>query len=100
MGPSFALLPAFLSYGGWGGSATGNPPEVTITVLAGLLGIGVHFLRALPGLVHDNEDGLRHLPLRLALKMGATRLLILSSVYTAAVLVALLVAGASVGLAQ
>ncbi len=97
---SFALLPAFLSYGGWGGAATGNPPEIVITVLAGLLGIGVHFLRALPGLVHDNEDGLRHLPLRLALKIGATRLLILSSVYTAAVLVALLAAGASVGLGQ
>ena len=97
---SFALLPAFLSYGGWGGAATGNPPEIAITVLAGLLGIGVHFLRALPGLVPDHEDGLRHLPLRIALKVGATRLLILSSVYTAAVLVAMLVTGASVGLSQ
>ena len=25
---SYALLPAFLSYGGWGGDATGNPPEI------------------------------------------------------------------------
>ena len=25
---SYALLPAFLSYGGWGGEARGNPPEV------------------------------------------------------------------------
>jgi 4-hydroxybenzoate polyprenyltransferase len=97
---SFALLPAFLSYGGWGGDAMGDPPEISITVLAGLLGIGVHFLLALPGLVGDNADGYRHLPLRVALKIGATRLLVVSSVYTALVLVGLLAAGNAVGLAQ
>ena len=97
---SYALLPAFLSYGGWGGQATGNPPEISITVLAGLLGVGVHFLRAQPGLVADNEDGHRHLPLRIALRIGATRLLVLSSVWTALVLVGLFVAGNAVGLAQ
>ena len=97
---SYALFPAFLSYGGWGGAATGNPPEISITVLAGLLGVGVHFLRALPGLVADNEDGYRHLPLRIALRTGATRLLVLSSLWTALVLVGLVVAGNAVGLAQ
>lgn len=97
---SYALFPAFLSYGGWGGDALGDPPEISITVLAGLLGIGVHFLRALPGLVADHEDGYRHLPLQIALKIGATRLLILASVYTALVLTGLLVAGNAVGLAQ
>ncbi|GAB3773170.1 4-hydroxybenzoate polyprenyltransferase [Nocardioides ginsengisegetis] len=97
---SYALFPAFLSYGGWGGDFTGNPPEIAITVLAALLGVGVHFLRALPGLVADNEDGLRHLPLRVALRIGATRLLVLSSVWTAAVLVALLITGNAVGLSQ
>ena len=45
-----------------------------MTVLAALLGVGVHVLRALPGLVADNEDGWRHLPLRLALRTGAPRL--------------------------
>ena len=43
-----------------------------------LLGVGVHVLCALPGLVADHEDGCRHLPLRLALKIGATRLLVLA----------------------
>ena len=96
----FALYPAFLSYGGWGGAFEGNPPEIAITVLGALLGVGVHVLRALPGLVDDNEDGYRHLPLRIALKIGATRLLVLGSVYTVAVLVALLLTGNAVGLSQ
>ena len=90
---SYALLPAFLSYGGWGGDATGRPPEIAITVLAALLGVGVHVLRALPGLVDDNEDGLRHLPLRLALRLGAAKVLVLASAWTALVLVALLLVG-------
>ena len=46
---SFALYPAFLSYGGWGGQALGNPPEVAMVVLAAALGVGVHVLCALPG---------------------------------------------------
>ena len=96
----FALYPAFLSYGGWGGAFEGNPPEIAITVLAALLGVGVHVLRSLPGLVADNEDGYRNLPLRIALRIGATRLLVLGSVYTAAVLVALLLTGNAVGLSQ
>ena len=45
-------------------------------------GLGVHLLRALPGLVPDNKDGLRSLPLRIALRTGAPRLLVLSSVFT------------------
>ena len=97
---SYALFPAFLSYGGWGGDFTGNPPEIAIIVEAALLGVCVHFLRALPGLVADNEDGLRHLPLRVALKIGATRLLVISSVATTGLLVALLLTGNAVGLSR
>jgi 4-hydroxybenzoate polyprenyltransferase len=102
---SFALYPAFLSYGGWGGGETlaepfGAPPEISMTVLAALLGVGVHVLRSLPGLVGDRADGYRSLPLRIALKTGATKLLVYASVYTAAVLGALLVVGSNVGLAQ
>ena len=63
---AYGLLPAFLSYGGWGGRAEGDPPTVVLTVLAALLGVAVHVLLALPDLVDDNADGLRHLPLRLA----------------------------------
>jgi hypothetical protein len=97
---SFALLPAFLSYGGWGGQDNGSPPEISMTVLAAALGVGVHFLRALWGLVPDNADGWTYLPLKLGLKLGASRLLWVSSVYTLGVLVAMAFAATSVGLAQ
>lgn len=97
---SFALLPAYLSFGGWGGQAEGNPPETSIVVLAALLGIGVHFTRAVWGLVADHEDGWTYLPLKLGLKIGATRLLALSTVYTVVIVVLLAVAGAKVGLSR
>ena len=97
---SFALYPAYISYGGWGGQAEGPPPEVVMTVLAGLLGIGVHFLRSIWGLVADNEDGWTYLPLRLGLKLGATRLLVLTSAYLVAVLIAMGIAGSMNGLSQ
>jgi hypothetical protein len=97
---SFGLLPAFLSYGGWGGQDNGPPPEVLVTVLAAALGIGVHFLRALWGLVPDNADGWTYLPLKLGLRLGASRLLWASSVYTVGALVALAFAATSVGLSQ
>lgn len=94
----FGLYPAYLAYGGWNGTGVDTPPTVVMTVLAGLLGLGVHFLRSLPGLVPDNKDGLRSLPLRFALKTGAPRLLVLSGVFTGAVVVAQLVAGQAIGL--
>ncbi len=97
---AFALYPFFLSYGGWGGDATGDPPQVVMVVLAALLGIGVHVLAALPGLVADHEDGIRHLPLRVALRLGATRVLVIALAWTVLDVVAMLVVGNSVGLAQ
>lgn len=97
---SYALYPAYLSYGGWNGSGSDTPPEIAITVVAALLGVGVHVLRSLPGLVVDNQDGYRSLPLRIAMRTGATRLLVIGCVYVALVLVALLVVAQRVGLAQ
>lgn len=97
---SFALYPAFLSYGGWGGAYVGEPPEITITVLAALLGVCVHVLRALPGLVADHREGQRHLPLRIALRIGAPRLLWVTVGLTVLVVAALAVEGTRVGLAQ
>ncbi len=97
---SFALLPAYLSYGGWGGQAVGSAPETPIVVLAALLGIGVHFMRAVWGLVADHEDGWTYLPLKLGLKLGATRLLALATVYTAAIVIALVAVGVQVGLSR
>jgi 4-hydroxybenzoate polyprenyltransferase len=97
---AFALYPAYLSYGGWGGAARGHPPTVAMTVAAGLLGVGVHVLTSLPGLVDDNRAGRRHLPLRLALRVGAPRLLVLTTVYCAALTGVIAVLGATVGLSR
>ena len=87
----YALYPAYLSYGGWGGTGSDTPPEVATTVMAALLGVGVHVLRALPGLVADHQDGYRSLPLRIAVRTGARRLLVVTCVYVVVVLVVLLV---------
>ncbi|MBI2245347.1 MAG: hypothetical protein HYU55_15910 [Nocardioides sp.] len=97
---AYAGYPAFLSYGGWGGAAVGEPPQVAMVVLAAALGLGVHVLCALPGLVADHEDGLRHLPLRVALRIGATRLLVLALAWTVLAVAGLLVVGNSVGLSR
>jgi len=97
---SFAAYPFFLSHGGWGGGWSGSPPETLMVVLAALLGIGVHFLTALWGLVADHEDRWAYLPLKLGLRMGATRLLILTLLYCAALVAALLYTGHTVGLSR
>ena len=97
---SFGLLPAFLSYGGLGGGYHGGPPTIELTVLAALLGIGIHFLNALPDLVEDNETGVRHLPLRIALRIGAPRLLYISIAYTLLVSAGIVIAALRVGLRQ
>jgi 4-hydroxybenzoate polyprenyltransferase len=95
---SFGLLPTFLSYGGWGGGYHGGPATASMTLLAALLGVGVHFMTALPDLVGDNHNGVRSLPLRVALRIGAPRLLLVTSLYMALVLAGLVVAGLTVGL--
>ena len=95
---SFGLLPTFLSYGGWGGGYHGGPATAVMTLLAALLGIGVHFMTALPDLVGDNHNGVRSLPVRVALRIGAPRLLVVTSIYLALVLAGLVVAGLTVGL--
>ncbi|MCW2797401.1 UbiA family prenyltransferase [Nocardioides sp.] len=97
---AFALYPAFLSYGGWAGNADGGPPEPWLVVLAALLGIGAHFLTSLWGLVPDNADGWTYLPLKLGLRLGAGRLLAVTCLYIALVLVGMAFAGTYVGLAQ
>jgi 4-hydroxybenzoate polyprenyltransferase len=96
----YGLLPAFLSYGGLGGGMHGGPPTVAMTVLAALLGVGVHVLTALPDLVEDNSNGVRHLPLRIALRIGAPRLLYVSAAATALVVVGIVVTALTVGLRQ
>ena len=95
---SFALYPAFLAYGGWNGVGTTTPPTVAMTVLAAALGLGLHLLSALPGLVQDHEEGERSLPMVLALRTGTPRLLLAAGVFTAVVVVGIFVAGRTVGL--
>ncbi|ANH38279.1 UbiA prenyltransferase family protein [Nocardioides dokdonensis FR1436] len=96
---AFATYPAFLSYGGWGGVGTGDAPQPALVVLAALLGVGVHVLSALWGLVPDHEDEWTYLPLRLGLKLGAAKLLTVTAVYLALVVVAMAFVGTSLGLA-
>ena len=60
----------------------------------------MHFLLALPGLVDDNKDGRRHFPLRIALRTGASRLLLLTGIYLTLTAAGLVMAAVSVGLKQ
>lgn len=95
---AYALYPAFLSYAGTTAQPEGVAPQPAMVVLAALLGIGVHLLTALWGLVADHEDGWTYLPLRLGLKLGAARLLALTSTYLGLVVAGLAVTGTLVGL--
>lgn len=97
---TFALYPAFLSYGGWGGSIHGDAPTWQVTVAAALVGITLHFVTSLGDLVADNKSGARNLPLQLALRLGAPRLLLVTVIATAAALAGLVTAVLSVGLLQ
>jgi hypothetical protein len=97
---AFALYPSYLSYGGWGGGGHGNPPTIAMTVLAALLGIGVHLLLSTGGLVSDNRTSRRSLPLRVGLRLGASRLLVLAGAYCAVIVLLMGVVGATTGLSQ
>lgn len=97
---TFALLSWFITLGGWGREADGSAPLTTFTVLAAALGVMVHFLTALPDLVTDNEAGVRHLPLRIAVKIGAPRLLWASLLLTLGVVALLVVSALTAGIAR
>ena len=69
-----------------GGAAarTATRPTIAMTVLAALLGVGVHVLHlAARAWSTTTSAGRRHLPLRLALRVGAPRLLVLAGLYCA-----------------
>ncbi|TIC78901.1 UbiA family prenyltransferase [Nocardioides sp. GY 10127] len=95
----WALYPAFLSLGGWGGLHRGDPPEPVLVGLAALAGVGVHVLVSTWELVEQREDGWDTLPLRLGLALGANRLLLACLVYLALVAAATAWAGTQLGLA-
>ena len=94
---TFALLSWFICLSGLDRGAGGSAPLTWFTVLCALLGICVHFLTSLPDLVRDNAARVRHLPLRVALHIGATKLLVFSAVATLAVLATLVIEILSAG---
>lgn len=95
-----SLLLTFVAYGGPGWGLWGGPPTWEMTAAAAALAVGVHFLTSLPDLVGDNRTGVRHLPLRIALRVGAPRLLLLSGLVTAAAVVAVVLVALGPGLRQ
>lgn len=96
---AFALYPAFLSLGGWGGATSGPAPNPAMVAVSALLGVGVHLLCSVWGLVPDHEDGWRTIPLRIGLHLGAGRLLSLATLWIGACLVVLAFLGTYQGLA-
>jgi 4-hydroxybenzoate polyprenyltransferase len=94
---TFALLAGFVTWAGWSRGTDGSAPLTWFVVLSAALGVCVHFLTSLPDLVRDNASRVRHLPLRVALHTGATKLLVISGVVTLLVLVTLVVQIVSVG---
>jgi 4-hydroxybenzoate polyprenyltransferase len=97
---TFGLLPAFLAYGGWGKGVHGDPPTYAVTGAAAAVGFCLHFVTTLGDLVDDNKSGARNLPLRLALRIGAPRVLVLTILLTAAAVAGLAVATLTIGLRQ
>jgi hypothetical protein len=63
-----------------------------------VLGVCVHFLTTLPDLVDDNRSGVRNLPLRIALRTGAPRLLLATLVVSLLALAGWVVIGLDPGL--
>jgi 4-hydroxybenzoate polyprenyltransferase len=96
---TFALLTYFITLGGWGREADGSAPITGFVLLCAVLGFLVHFLTSLPDLVVDNAAGVRHLPLRVALRTGAPRLLVLTLVATVVVLALLVYTALTAGIA-
>jgi len=76
---AFGSLPAVVTLAG---SASAAPPAWTVAVAA-MLGVGAHFLNALPDFADDAATGVKGLPHRLGAtttRVGATTLLVAASV--------------------
>jgi 4-hydroxybenzoate polyprenyltransferase len=97
---TFALLTYFITFGGWGREADGSAPLPSFVMICAVLGFFVHFVTSLPDLVEDNKAGTRHLPLRVALRTGAPRLMALSLVATVVVVAVLIYKALTVGIAS
>jgi hypothetical protein len=71
-----------------------------MTAAAAAVGFCAHVVTSLGDLVDDNKSGARTLPLQVALRIGAPRLLLLTIALAAASVAGLVIAGLSVGLRQ
>jgi hypothetical protein len=69
-----------------------------MVVLAALLGVGVHLLRSIWGLVADDKEGWTYLPLRLGRRLGATKLLVVAASYTSVITALILIVATTRGL--
>ena len=94
------VIPAFLAYGGWAGKLHGDAPTWAVTAAAAAVGFTYHLASSLGDLVADNKSGARTLPLRLALRIGAPRLLLVTIALGAASVAGLVVAVLTAGLRQ
>lgn len=97
---TFALFPAFLSYGGWGGGVHGAPPTWWMTGAAAFLGVCYHLVTTLPDLAADHRAGVHNLPLVIALRTGATKLLVISVVLSLLGVAGVVVVALEYGLRQ
>ncbi|MBO9521762.1 MAG: UbiA family prenyltransferase [Nocardioidaceae bacterium] len=97
---TFAVAPAFLAYGGWGGKLHGDAPTWAVTGAAAAVGFCWHLVTTLGDLVADNKAGARNLPLRLALRIGAPRLLLVTILLSGLAVAGLVAAVLGTGLRQ
>ena len=97
---TFSLYPVFLAYGGWGAGRHGDDPTWQFLVVSAFVGLCAHLATSLPDLVGDNAAGVRSLPLRIALRTGAPRLLIGTVILSLVVLGAFVWIGLDPGLRQ
>lgn len=97
---TFALLTFFITLGGWGSQTEGTLPLAPFVLLSAALGFFVHFLTTLPDLVSDNRAQVRSLPLRIALRTGATKLLVVSALGTLVVVTLLVYSALTAGIAS
>lgn len=95
---TFVLIAFFFAYGGWGLGVHGSAPSWPVIVSTAVLGVGIHLVTSAPGLVADNKTDTRHLPLRLALKVGAGKLMLIGVVISVLGLAGLITGLLTVGL--
>lgn len=97
---TFALDAAFLAYGGWGLSARGTAPTGAILGAAAFLGLCAHLITALRDLPDDDRAGVPTLPLVIARRIGAAKLMVITILLTVVALGVFVYVALTIGVAQ